>query len=108
MDVASNVFREYPAKLGLSMKTLAFYNWLIQNHKDKNNPFGDFAQDTMSVSDFPKDAKDYETIETYLQGRNAEVSAMETFIRLFIAYAMEEGLSSKKYSRAMNDLTDYE
>ena len=57
---------------------MTFYKWLISNYLENDDPFGDFVKDVKSDDSFPKEAKDWKTIEEYLESKRASFAAIDT------------------------------
>lgn len=57
---------------------MTFYKWLISNYLENDDPFGDLAKDVKSDDGFPKEAKDWKTIEEYLESKRASFAAIDT------------------------------
>lgn len=62
-----------------------FKDWLLANYRGVDSPFGDLADDTARVRDFPE-VNDREAIYRYLLRRNACQECLAVFNAAWAAY----------------------
>ena len=70
---------------------MSFYDYMMQKHKGKDTPAGDFAEDMSRCRDtFPIDSTERKEIQEYLIRHNACPECMDVFRKCWKQYMKQE------------------
>lgn len=65
---------------------MTFYEFVVKNYDGKNEPAGDLAEDMQDDKNFPKQATDWDKIESYLYSKGAITDAISTAKKVYAEY----------------------